>query len=388
MRRLNSPRAYATTLAGSNLLTRRRFLQAGTSAVLGLALPRALASTPGNDVNCILLVLVGGPSQLDTWDPKPHAPADIRGPFRPIATSVPGTYLSELFPRMARLAHKYSLVRSLHHPVAVAHETGLQLIQTGRAFSPQMEHPHIGCVLGYLKGKRRQMPAHVLLPGPIRSTGGDLPCGQSAGFLGSEHDPCHDFFTSPQRKEGALDSDARYGATRFGQSCAQARRLIEQGARFVTVNMFDTVFDEPSWDTHGARPFSDFQNLAQDVAPIFDRAFSGLIEDLDERGMLKTTMVVAVGEFGRTPLINPHGGRDHHSGAWTMVIGGGPIQGGRIIGATDENGFAPTRRPVTTGELAATMYHGMGVDLKQQPVLSNQPTTLVDADARPIGELF
>jgi hypothetical protein len=383
-------------------LTRRGFLKAGGSSVLGLTLPNLLVqkaeAAGGGEVHCIMLVLTGGPSQIDTWDPKPDAPSEIRGPFRPIATSVPGTFVSELFPRMARIAHKFSLIRSLHHPEATLHETGLQLIQTGRAFTSGLQHPHIGCALGHLKGRRGQMPAHVMLPGPIVSTGGNLPHGQSAGYLGPEHDPValpspgtpgeglgvRAALSATERGEGA-----NYGPTRFGKNCLQACRLIEQGVRFVTVNMFDTVFGVPTWDMHGTRPFSDFKHLAEDVAPNFDQAFSTLVDDLDERGLLRTTMVVAVGEFGRTPHINPHGGRDHHANVWTMIIGGGPIQGGRVIGASDESGFAPRSRPVTAAEMAATIYHGLGVDLKHRLLgPGRQPLAVVEEGVQPVWELF
>ena len=364
------------------MLTRRGFLHAGTSAALGWTVPQLLAqnsSNRGGDISCIMLVLVGGPSQIDTWDPKPDAPAEIRGPFLPISTTVPGTHFSELFPNMAQIAHKISLVRSLTHPEAVTHETALQMIQTGRAFSPGLEHPHIGSVAAYLNGG----PAHVLLPGPIRSTGADLPHGQSSGFLGAEFAPIM------PAASVVSDGDDRYGPSRFGQNCRQARQLIEQGVRFVTVNMFDTIFDIPTWDMHGPRPFSDFQHLARDVAPAFDRAFAALTEDLEARGLLSTTMVVAMGEFGRTPRINPHGGRDHHAGAWTIILGGGPIQGGQVIGATDDIGFAPRLRPVSAAEVIATIYHGMGISLDQRIAApTGQAFAVVEDGARPIWELF
>src|SRR5262249_24915610 len=133
-------------------------------------------------------------------------------------------------------------------------------------------------------------------------------------------------------REPAATRD-RYGRTRFGQSCLLARRLIEAGVRFVTVNMFETVFDEVTWDIHGSRPFTDIAQMAREVAPNFDQAFSALLEDLHVRGLLPTTMVTALGEFGRTPKINPAGGRDHHPGVWTILMGGGPLRGGRVVGS-------------------------------------------------------
>ena len=136
-----------------------------------------------------MLFLVGGPSQIDTWDPKPNAPAEVRGPFKPIATNVPGMQISEIFPKMAKHADKFSLIRSVYHTATAVHDTGHQMMQTGRLFTGGIEHPHAGCVLGYLKGQRGEVPAHVLLPRPIGRTGGNLPHGQTAGYLGKQHDP-------------------------------------------------------------------------------------------------------------------------------------------------------------------------------------------------------
>jgi Protein of unknown function (DUF1501) len=441
-------------------LTRRDFLHAGALSALGLTLPgflaqKAAGAVKDNDVNGIMLFLVGGPSQIDTWDPKPKAPDEIRGPFKAIDTNVPGMQISEIFPKMAKHADKYSLIRSVYHTATAVHDTGHQMMQTGRLFTGGVEHPHEGCVLGYLKGGRGEMPAHVLLPKPIGRTGGNLPHGQSAGYLGKQYDPfvlnadpndknftvpdllppdyissvragrrqrmrdavegemaafekqaqakqmdnnfnlAYRLMSSPQAREAfALDKEPesvrdRYGRTRFGQSCLLARRLIERGVRFVTVNMFETVFDEITWDIHGSRPFSDIVEMANLVAPNFDQAYSALLEDLSNRGMLKTTIVTALGEFGRTPKINPAGGRDHHPGVWTMLIGGGPIQGGRVIGESDELGYTPKSRPVSPGEVAATIYQGLGLDPHRElPGPQNRPMPLADYSLKAIKELF
>ncbi|HKB06032.1 MAG TPA: DUF1501 domain-containing protein, partial [Gemmataceae bacterium] len=174
--------------------TRRDFLHAGSLATLGLTLPgylRAKESTGAKDgdVNCIMLFLLGGPSHIDTWDMKPKAPAEVRGPFQPIKTKAPGIEISEIFPRMAQHADKFSLVRSVYHTATAVHDTGHQMMQTGRLFTGGVEHPHIGCSLGYLKGGRGELPGHVLLPRPMGRTGGNLPHGQSAGYLGKNYDP-------------------------------------------------------------------------------------------------------------------------------------------------------------------------------------------------------
>jgi hypothetical protein len=442
-------------------MTRRDFLHAGSLAFLGLSLANFFdlkargAVRQEKDLNCIMLFLVGGPSQLDTWDMKPDAPSEIRGPYKSISTNVPGIQISEIFPRMAKQADKFSLVRTLYHNATAVHDTGHQMMQTGRLFQGGIEYPHIGSVLSKLRGPKGEIPAHVLLPRPIGNTGGNLPHGQSAGFLGKTYDPfvlnadpsAPDFkvpdllppdYISAHRVErrrslrhvieGAmqhLESNAdarlldstfeqaytimsspkareafeiskepaavrdRYGRTRFGQSCLLARRLVERGVRFVTVNMFETVFNEITWDIHGSQPFSPISCYRDLVGPMFDNAYSSLLEDLSDRGLLDSTVVVAMGEFGRTPKINPAGGRDHWPACWSIVIGGGGIKGGRVVGASDEIGAQPIDRPTTPAEIAATLYHALGVDLDYElPGLQGRPIRVVDHGVEPIRELF
>jgi uncharacterized protein (DUF1501 family) len=440
--------------------SRRDFLHAGALAPFGLTLPsflgaKAQGAVKDRDINGIMLFLVGAPSQLDTWDPKPDAPAEVRGPYRPIDTNVPGMRITDVFPRMAKHADKYSLIRSVYHTATAVHDIGHQMMQTGRQFVGGIEHPHIGCALGYLKGGRGELPAHVLLPKPIGNTGGALPHGQSAGYLGKPHDPfilnaypedpkfavpdllppdylspvradrrqrlrdavdaaaksfeqsaaarqmndnfalAYKLMSSPQARAAfALDQEPaavrdRYGRTRFGQACLLARRLIEAGVRFVTVNMFEIVCSEITWDIHGSRPFTDIEQMAELVVPSFDMAYSALLADLADRGLLETTVVAAFGEFGRTPKINPAGGRDHYPGVWTALMGGGPVKGGRIIGASDAQAAAPKDRPVTPAEIAATLYRALGLDPhKELPGPQNRPLPLVDYGVQPIGELF
>jgi hypothetical protein len=441
--------------------TRRDFLHAGSLACLGLSMPQWLeleahgAVAADKDVNCIMLFLVGGPSHIDTWDPKPNAPEEVRGPFKTIATAAPGMQITEIFPKVAAHADKFSLIRSVYHTATAVHDTGHQMMQTGRLFSGGIEHPHVGCVLSYMKGQRGEVPAHVLIPKPIGRTGGNMPHGQNAGYLGKANDPfvlnadpsalnfkvpdllppeyitaaradrrqklraaidgglaafeknatakqlddnfnlAYELMSSPVAREAfELDKEStemrdRYGRTRFGQSCLLARRLIERGVRFVTVNMFETVFDEVTWDIHGSKPFTDIAQMATEVAPNFDNAFSTLLDDLYQRGLLANTIVTAMGEFGRTPKINPAGGRDHHPGVWTVLMGGGPIKGGRVIGESDELGYTPKTRPVTPAEVAATIYQGLGLSLRHElPGPQNRPLPLVDFNVQPIKELF
>jgi len=304
-------------------MRRRDFLQTG------LALP-LLGSKPANGKSCILLMLTGGPSHLDTWDMKPNAPRETRGPFRPIKTNVPGIEISEIFPRMARHADKYTLIRSVHHEAAAVHETGLQLIQTGRIAFGDPEHPHMGCVAARALGSR-----HVMLPFRI----GNMGCNVSSG-------------PSPA---SIIDTGD------FAQSCRAAVRLIESGTRFVTINMFDTVFDRTTWDAHGSKPFSALSDYRHTVGPAFDNAYSALLEDLAARGLLSDTLVVAEGEFGRNPKINPSGGRDHWPQCWTVIMAGGGVRGGEVYGSSDATGSEPRDNPVSPEMIVATVYEKLGI---------------------------
>lgn len=408
--------------------TRRDVLRAGSLSILGTSLTRSPQLLPESrsrnacDNACIMIVLTGGPSHIDTWDPKPNAPEDIRGPFQAIATKVPGISISHAFPRLSTWMDRVSLVRSIHHRSIAVHETGLQLIQTGRLHSDGIEHPHIGYVVSRFKRKFEQAPEHVLLPGPIGELGGISSRGQSAGYLGrayaalqpvsnvaSEEVPTHNskdiyqskWFSIERRVAGyplreAFDLSRektekidRFGATRFGRNCLIARRLIERGVRFVTINMHTDIFDQPSWDIHGSSPFSSFDTMRDELCPSFDTAFTALLEDLTERGLFQKTVVAAFGEFGRSPRINRSAGRDHHPGCWTGLFAGGPIAGGRVIGESDSIGHSPKDRPVEPSEIVATILHAVGIPLDselQGP--GDKPITVVDRGVEPIFELF
>lgn len=436
-------------------LSRRDFLHAGALSCLGLSLTDLCkleargAVDKSRDINCIFLFLVGGPSQMDTWDMKPEAPSEIRGPYRPIPTNVPGIRISEIFPRMARHADRYALVRSFHHKVP-AHPLAHYLVQTGQTFSPGIVYPNLGSAAGFLKGADSELPPHLVLPIPLTSRK-----GQSAGFLGKTHDPFlihsdpsrEDFriqdlvppeYVSAIRVERArsfrnvvdrafrtfeegsaatrlLDSAYhqaysivssakaraafdlkseedqlrdRYGRNRFGQSCLLARRLVEAGVRFVTINMFDDFGGGVSWDVHGSSPFSPITELDK-LGPMFDNAYSSLIEDLHDRGLLEQTLIVAMGEFGRTPKINPAGGRDHWPSVSTIILAGGGIQGGQVVGSSDRIAAEPRDRPVGPQEVLATIYKSLGIDLHTElPGPQSRPIPIVDIGVEPIHELF
>jgi hypothetical protein len=181
----------------------------------------------------------------------------------------------------------------------------------------------------------------------------------------------------------------KYGMNKFGQSCLLARRLLERGTRFVTINMFETVFNEITWDIHGSAPFTPIDAYRTLCGPWFDNGYSSLVEELKASGLYENTIVVAMGEFGRTPKINPAGGRDHWPQCWSIVLGGGGIKGGQIVGASDAIGGYPTDRPTTPADVAATIYRALGIDLTHElPGPGARPIPVVDYNARPILELL
>jgi uncharacterized protein (DUF1501 family) len=443
-------------------LTRRDFLQVGTLGAIGLSLPQLMAleaqgavAKEHDDRAVIMIFNLGAPSQLDTFDPKPEAPTEIRGPFSTIRSASPDIQLTEILPQHAKHADKFSLVRSCFHTAAAVHDTGHQMMQTGRLFTGGVNTPHAGSALAYLRGRKSDLPAHVVLPEPMGRTGGNLPHGQDAGFLGKAHDPfalmadpskpdfrVPDLLPPKQIGEARLDrrrrlreivdntvknfeasADAqlldsnfeaafrlmtsvqareafdlskepqqvreRYGMTRFGQCCLLARRLIEAGVRFVTVNTFLTVFDEITWDIHGSKPFTSIEGMRDIVAPMYDQAYSALLEDLSDRGMLPSTLVCNLAEFGRTPRVNPAGGRDHWPQCWTVYFAGGGVQGGRVVGRSDAIGGVPAERPVEPSEIVATVYRSLGLNLETKlPGPQGRPFPLVDFGVHEIRELF
>ena len=445
-----------------NGLTRRDFMQVGMLGAIGLSLPQYLAaseqgavSKKDDDRACIMIFNLGAPSQLDTFDMKPDAPSEIRGPFNPISTASDAIQISEIFPGHAKVADKFSLVRSCFHTGAAVHDAGWQMMQTGRQFAGGVETPHVGAVLSYLRGRKTDLPASVVLPETMGRGGGNLPNGQAGGFLGKAHDPfalmadpsqpnfkVPDLLPPPEIGEARLDRRRRmrevvdstlknfeatenaqlldsnfqaayrlmtspaareafdlskeptkvrerYGMTRFGQCCLLARRLIEGGVRFVTINTFLTVFDEITWDIHGSKPFTSIEGMKNIVAPLYDTAYSALIEDLSERGLLDKTLVCNLAEFGRTPRVNPAAGRDHWPQCFTTYFAGGGVKGGQVVGRSDPVGGVPAERPVDPGNIAATIFHSLGLNIESHlPGPAGRPFPLVDIGKREIHELF
>jgi len=442
---------------------RRSFLQAGAAAMAGMTLPNLFRLQAAGAVdekrakirNCITLFMVGSPGHLDTWDMKPDAPEDIRGKFKPISTSVPGTQICEHFPRMARVMDRVALIRSLHYNTGASHENGQRWMMTGHDFNAANKQPHMGSVVSRVFGQRGDLPSSIILPAAIGNTGTSTPHGQESAYLGSAHQPFflgndpalstfkvadlqapagHEEFriaarrkllgevdhlqrhvetgsmlerdtayarafnllTNPESKKAFDLSEEpsklrdRYGRNTFGQSCLLARRLIERGSRFVTVNQFDTVFGIACWDMHADggslnNTYADYEHV---LCPQFDLAFTALLEDLEQRGLLEETVISVISEFGRTPKLNPKGGRDHYPSAWTNFLAGGPIRGGKVIGSTDKIGAAPHDRPVTPPMVVASIYQAMGIDLETTmlPGPGGRPVRFIEAE--PIRELF
>jgi uncharacterized protein (DUF1501 family) len=400
-------------------LARRSFLNVGSLGFLGLTLAEYVAaaekaSGAGKANAVILLWLEGGPSHIDTWDPKKNSN------FKPISTNVAGIQISELLPKMAKKMDKFALVRSMHtrgtdHPQATHYAI------TGHEVNPAMQFPSLGSIITKEMGPRNAVPPHVLVPKWDRTR--QYEEYFRASFLGGEFDPMcipdparpgfevtdlslpktvsqaavesrSAFLKAVDRQYRSLDEavqhsnmdaytaqawkmiltpavrDAfdlsketgktkeRYGNDSVGQSALLARRLVEAGSRFITA----AGYHSNSWDTH-----SDNDKGHRDrLAPTLDRTLTALVEDLDERGLLRTTLVVAMGEFGRTPIINPALGRDHWPNCWSLALAGAGIRTGQVVGASDERGYNVADRVVTMGDLYATIYKTLGIDWKKE----------------------
>ena len=437
--------------------SRRDFLQIGSLGCLGLALPELLQSQAhaaqssgsfGRAKRCILLFLTGGPPQHDTWDPKPHAPIEIRGEFRPIATSVPGIQISEMFPLLARQAHKYCILRSVTHRDTTHTSAGYTMLTGAYHDNPNVadaamvrpsakDRPHLGSILTRTRRTTHGLPSFVSLPEIIKDAAVNEFPGQGAGFLGQRYAPllvdggadgnlrppeiglsrgmtadrltdrrglleqldrsfaraqqnrhfedldafhaqAIDMLRSPAaQKAFVLDDEPvakreRYGEHLFGKGCLLARRLVEAGVQLVSVYWhYEGPEDSPVWDTHG----NNFQHLRERLMPPADLAISALLLDLDERGMLDDTLVICMGEFGRSPKINNVAGRDHWPNVQSMMLAGAGIHSGTVYGSSDRIGGEPAENAVTPPDLFATFMHLLGLD----PAMM-----LTDLDGRPI----
>jgi hypothetical protein len=442
----------------SATVDRRAFLRAGVLGAGGLALPqllqaRATASeSAALDTSCILVWLNGGPSHLETYDMKPDAPAEYRGQFGPAATNVVGMQVCELLPRHARIADKFSLIRSVAHGFS-AHAGGVQQVLTGRrplaVEKEEPDYPDVGSIVKRVRSESRpELPPYVTMPFRFESGG--------PAYLGKQYEPfvvpaspnaprfeipdlsltgagaarlderlaLLDGFddvrrgvdrngvmaaTDHYRREAVslLTGDAarkafdiaqesqklrdRYGRTRVGQSLLLARRLAEAGVGLVTVmaGSFDTPNGSSNWDDH-AIAWNIFEQMKLRL-PVYDQALTALIEDVYDRGLDKRILVVALGEFGRTPKISlgsgGRPGREHYPNAMSILVSGGGLRMGQVIGATDARGERPRERPLRPTDFLATVYAHLGIDPKNEfRDFTGRPLPILP-DGEPIAEL-
>ncbi len=447
---------------------RRAFVKAGLLGAAGLSLGELLRSdaraadgqtTPnlgshsGRMNSVILLWMRGGPSHIDMWDPKPDAPAEYRGEFGTVGTTVPGVRLGDLLPMSARIMHKWSIVRSLHHHDA-GHSTGDQICFTGYNAGPAPDenvYPSIGSIVSRQIGHLTpHMPPYVMIPrmlpgagsaylgvahkpfetqadpaqpGPFKIPNFTLASGVTGDQIGDRKTLLKDFdrlrrdadasgqldamdrfqgrawemLTSPTAREAfdldrepmkvrerygfmpAFDPKAanRCGAPNWAQRMLLARRLVEAGVRLVTVDL-------RWWDTH----VKGFESLREGFLPRWDRAYTALIEDLESRGLLETTLVLAWGEFGRTPRVNNDAGRDHYPNVFSAALAGGPVKGGRVVGASDSLGAFPKTNPKTPQDVLATVYQHLGIDTDAQYLTGTGRPVSVLPFGKPIKELY
>jgi hypothetical protein len=414
--------------------TRREFLTFTTSGLAGSLAPSGLARATrpaeaaafGKARSCILVYLLGGPSHLDMWDLKPLAPAEVRGPFKPIATSISGIQLSEHLPRLAKRAAHFALLRSVSYPNN-DHPYMVYYTHTGRV-SPvplgdntvlppsRIDYPHTGAVVAKYHHRAPSVPGYVAIPEVrVRMAASPFSGGGRAGFLGPAYDPLavnddvrtapaelrlpadvngerfanrehllvllegrrgnatgvdHDAYrarvrrmlqASGQADLFALDKEParlreRYGTHRFGQSLLLARRLVEGGVSLVAVH-FNYMSKCDGWDTHA----KNFDCLKGELLPLLDQGLSALLDDLSVRGLLDSTLVVCMGEFGRTPKINGAAGRDHWGACASVALAGGGVRGGQVVGASDRIGAYPRELPVDPADVQATIYHCFGL---------------------------
>jgi hypothetical protein len=426
--------------------SRRDFLKVGSLGFLGIHLPDFLRAAATQRPNgkaqaCILLWLEGGPSQMDTWDPKSNSA------FKAIGTNVPGIQISELLPQLATRMDKLAVVRSMQTK-GNDHPQGTHYAITGHEPNPAMHFPSIGSIVAREVGPRNAMPPNILVPQWERSR--QYEEYFRAGFLGPDYDPMtlpdpakKDFrvadLTLPKAVsdravqsrqaflkvvdqhyrsayEGAEHANMdgftaqawkmllnptvrdafdlsrepeklkdKYGRDSIGQSALLARRMVEAGARFVTA----AGYHGNSWDTHAKNDEGHKDRLC----PTLDRTLSALLDDLSDRGLLESTVVLAMGEFGRTPFVNPDLGRDHWPQCWSVALGGGGIKGGHVVGSSDEQGANVTSRPTSMGDLFATIYQAFGIDwTKEYDTPIGRPVKIAngldDRQGEPIRELL
>ncbi len=436
-------------------IARRDFIQVGLASLLGFGMTDLLrlrgaaaaetteriAST--NNIKCIVVWLDGGPSHYETFDPKPNAPAEIRGEFKPIKTNVDGIEYCEILPELAKIADKSCIVRSICHNQN-NHGAGNHYMMTGLPTPMPVNcganasfHPSMGSVVSYFRGQQKGMPAYIAMPNKARSGGpfflgaqhapfvisGDpdekdfkvsdvvLPKGISEGRaqtrrelrasldrmlrmsdpaamdpavgLDSYYSQAYDLVSSPEAQAAfdiTREPDAmreKYGRNELGQRFLLARRLVEVGVPFINIYY-------GGWDHHE----TIFKSLKNGKSQKLDQGLAALVNDLSDRGLLATTLVICMGEFGRTPIINEKGGRDHWSNAMSVFLAGAGIKGGQVVGATDVKGYYASDNIYAPQDLVASVYTKMGIDPHQHLHTETGRPVQLTYNARLIKELF
>ncbi len=409
---------------GRSSVSRRDFLRVGGLSVVGLSAAEAALASGSHTTrparSCLFVLLAGGASQLETFDPKPTAPSSIRGPMKAVGTALPGVLLSEGLPQLARRLDRCTLVRSLYHDAAPTHETGLQLLLTGGLIDRRGDRPALGSVVWKLKGSFGGAPGYCVVPQFLRGTGTAASTGQQAGPLKAVWSPfvvpipdlpdeanrlSPSLSRSRDRAEPAsarasggdaiaperilqpfaFDDRAqqRYGRTRFGRLLFEAVRRIEAGSRMVLVNLFDRLEGLRTFDCHGtgSAPATLF-DYRDCLCPQLDTALAAALDDLAASGLLDETLVVVTGEFGRSPQINERSGRDHWPRAWSALLAGAGVPRGAVIGATDDQAAEVVDEPTHAAQLAATILAALDID-PQGPACTAEGTGN-DAATRPI----
>ena len=437
-------------------VTRRDLIRVGVLSALGLGLgdffgiqQTLAAENPltAKAKSCILIWLDGGPTHLETFDPKPDAPSEVRGPLETIATNISGVRINECFEKTARMMDKLAVVRSMTSPLG-EHNFGTHYLMTGYKPTPALVYPTIGATVAHVRNTSNVLPPYIAVPnfkaGGVNSQGnGYLPPATAPFSVGgnpdkvdfkvrdldfyqgldltrldrrrqlvnafdefsrakdasanTKSDPnlerAYNLIASTEAKQAFELSEepaevrSRYGrgsGSGIGQSCLLARRLVERGVPFVTVN-------SSGWDSHQSimQLKERYPGDRNAHLPSLDRALSALIGDLSDRGMLDDTLVVVMGEFGRTPKINANGGRDHWPNVFSVALAGGGIQGGQVVGSSDALGEYPKDNPITPSDLAATIYTLLGIDPAGELHTSDgRPVRVAPDGSRVVTELI
>ena len=420
-------------------IIRRDFLKIGALAGAGFALPdyyeaSSTGDSKGKAKAAIYIRLAGGPSHMDSFDMKPNAPDTHRGQFKEISTNIPGTRISEHLPKLAKCAEKYSILRGVSHSLA-AHRLGAEYLMTGNRPMPALKYPTFGAVISKELKKSAEIPSSVAIPksstaptgflglefGPLE-TGTSPKAGEPMDIRGlslsngltledidrrndlvKRYDTAFGNFANEDKILSGMDEFSqkayfmmRSNRTReafditkespsisnmfapgsFSQSCLLATRLIESGVRLVSIQL-------GGWDTHR----DNFNRLKDNNLPNLDDGIAGMLQALTAKNLLETTSVFVTGEFGRTPKINPRGGRDHYPRSMFCLLAGGGMKGGQLIGESDAKGEAPKDRVITPDDVAATFYHSLGIDhTKEYHTPTGRPVMIV-RDGKVIPEL-